>query len=399
MPARITGLTTRLITVPLLRSWGAEAPENHVIVTELTTDDGGTGHGFSWTPTIGPQAVKALLEHDIAPFIAGLEANPEIVWDQLWKRLHEAGGGGLTTIAMAGVDLALWDLKAWQAGTSVTGLLGRRHDSVEVYGSGVNLHYSLEQLVEQARRWVAAGHNAVKIKVGKAELREDAERVAAVRQVIGPDRLLMIDANQRWDLAHTFRALEVLGEYGLEWLEEPLRADDLWAYRRLRKHSPVPIALGENVHTIYRFRDFIEAEAVDIIQPNIVRVGGITPFRRIVELARANSIRVAPHLLPELSGQLALTLADAVSVEDVEDASFEQLGILAGPSPVKISNSTGKSRLSSTDRPGLGFEFAGKAAQLPAIESAVPESGVPESAGPEIAVPDSKGNCIEYSNS
>ncbi len=100
-------------------------------------------------------------------------------------------------------------------------------------------------------------------------------------------------------------------EYGLEWLEEPIRADDLWAYRRLRKHSPVPIALGENLHTIYRFRDFIEAEAVDIIQPNIVRVGGITPFRRIVELARTNSIRVMPHLLPELSGQLALTLAEA----------------------------------------------------------------------------------------
>ena len=227
---------------------------------------------------------------------------------------------------------------------------------------------------------MAAGHNAVKIKVGKPELREDAERVAAVRQVIGPDRLLMIDANQRWDLAHTFRALEVLGEYGLEWLEEPIRADDLWAYRRLRKQSPVPIALGENVHTIYRFRDFIEAEAVDIIQPNIVRVGGITPFRRIVELARTNSIRVAPHLLPELSGQLALTLAEAVSVEDVEDASFEQLGILDGPSPVRIRNS----RLTSSGRPGLGFEFSSQPAPLPA---------------PDSSVPDSKGNRIEYSNS
>ncbi|BCW07856.1 mandelate racemase/muconate lactonizing enzyme family protein [Arthrobacter sp. NtRootA1] len=377
MTARITGLTTRLITVPLLRSWGAEAPENHVIVTELSTDGGGVGHGFSWTPTIGPQAVKALLDYDIAPFILGLEPNPEAVWDQLWKRLHEAGGGGLTTIAMAGVDLALWDLKARQADTSVTALLGQRQESVEVYGSGVNLHYSLEQLVEQAQRWVAAGHKAVKIKVGKPELREDAERVAAVRQVIGPDRLLMIDANQRWDLAHTFRALDVLGEYGLEWLEEPIRADDLWAYRRLRKHSPVPIALGENVHTIYRFRDFIEAEAVDIIQPNIVRVGGITPFRRIVELARANSIRVAPHLLSELSGQLALTLAEAVSVEEVEDASFEQLGILAEPSPIRIRNS----RLSSASRPGLGFDFAQKPA---ARESSAPES---------------KGNHIEYSNS
>ncbi|HAG60211.1 MAG TPA: racemase [Arthrobacter bacterium] len=349
----IAGLTTRLLTVPLLRSWGVEAPENHVIVTEIQTDDGGAGHGFSWTPTIGPQAVRALLDHDIAPFITGLPANPETVWDALWKRLHEAGGGGLTTIAMAGVDLALWDLQARRAQTSVTGLLGQRQESAEVYGSGVNLHYTLEELVAQTERWVAAGHRAVKIKVGKPDIREDAERVAAVRSVLGPDRKLMIDANQRWDLPATFKALDVLAEYGLECLEEPIRADDLWAYRRLRKHSPVPIALGENLHTIYRFRDFIEAEAVDIIQPNIIRVGGITPFRRIVELARTNSIRVMPHLLPELSGQLALTLAEPTLVEDVEDASFEQLGILAGPSPVRFSDG----RLTLTDQPGLGFRF------------------------------------------
>lgn len=352
---RITGLHTRLLTVPLRRSWGQEAPENHVIATEIQTDDGAAGRGFSWTPTIGPQAVQALLDYDIAPFITGMEASPEGVWDLLWKRLHEAGGGGLTTIAMAGVDLALWDLQARRAGASVTALLGQRQDAVETYGSGVNLHYSLDELVAQVERWVAAGHRAVKVKVGKPDVREDAERLDAVRSVLGPDRKLMIDANQRWDLPATFRALDVLGEYGLEWLEEPLRADDLWAYRRLRKQSPVPIALGENLHTVYRFRDFIEAEAVDIIQPNIVRVGGITPFRRIVELARTHSIRVMPHLLPELSGQLALTLAEPTLVEDVEDAGFGQLGILDGPSPVRISGN----RLTLAGTPGLGFSFTG----------------------------------------
>ncbi|MGA7205415.1 MAG: mandelate racemase/muconate lactonizing enzyme family protein [Specibacter sp.] len=354
MAAKITALRTRLLTVPLRRSWGAQVPVNHIIATTVETDDGGTGHGFSWTPTIGPQAVKALLDHDIAGFAVGCPAEPEPLWDALWLHLHEAGGGGLTTIAMAGLDLALWDLAARNAGVSVAGLLGQRRDSVEVYGSGVNLHYTLEELVAQAERWVAAGHSAVKIKVGKPEIAEDVERVAAVRSVIGPDRALMIDANQRWDLPTTLRALSRLEQFRLHWLEEPLRADDLWAYKQLRRHSPVPIALGENVHTIQRFRDFIGAGAVDVIQPNIVRVGGITPFRRIVELARAHSVAVAPHLLPELSGQLALTLANAVAVEDVEDSSFEQLGILAGPSPVSISNS----RLSGTGLPGLGLAFA-----------------------------------------
>lgn len=330
---------------------------NHFIATTVTTDDGGFGHGLSWTPTIGPQAVLALLQHDIAQFVTGLPARAEEVWDALWVRLHEAGGGGLTTIAMAGVDLALWDLAGRQAGCSVPDLLGRRRDVVPLYGSGVNLHYSLDELVEQAQRWVAEGRQAVKVKVGRPDLREDAERVAAVREVIGPDRALMIDANQRWDLATTLRALDRLAQYGLHWLEEPIRADDLSAYRRLRPSSPVPIALGENVHTLHRFRDFMEAGAVDIIQPNIVRVGGITPFRRIVELARANGTAVAPHLLPELSGQLASTLAEPVWVEVVEGATMAELGILAGPSPISISDEG----LTVTGRPGLGLELRSRA--------------------------------------
>jgi L-alanine-DL-glutamate epimerase-like enolase superfamily enzyme len=350
---RITGLRTRLLTLPLSRPWGPSVQENHVIATEVQTDDGGTGFGFSWTPTIGPTAVQALLDRDIAAFVPGIEADPELVWDALWKHLHEAGGGGLTTIAMAGVDLALWDLRARRAGTSLTGLLGRRHETVQVYGSGVNLHYSQDELVAQVERWVGEGKSAVKIKVGKPNIREDVERVSAVRDVLGPNRRLMIDANQRWDLPTTLRAIDALGEFDLEWLEEPIRADDLWAYAQLRKQSSVPIALGENVHTIYRFRDFIAAGAVDIIQPNVVRVGGITPFRRIVELARTHSIKVTPHLLPELSGQLALTLAEPTWVEDVEDASFELLGALTAPAPITISEGS----LSSTGQEGLGLSF------------------------------------------
>lgn len=351
MSPKITGLRTELVTAALRRSWGPGVPENHFIATTVTTDDGAVGHGFSWTPTIGPRAVLALLEHDIAPFVVGMPSSAEVVWDALWAHLHEAGGGGLTTIAMAGVDLALWDLAARRAECSLPDLLGRRHETVPVYGSGVNLHYSLDELIEQTRRWVAQGRQAVKVKVGKPELREDAERIAAVRDVLGPDRALMIDANQRWDLPTTLRALDRLAEYRLHWLEEPIRADDLSAYRRLRRSSPVPIALGENIHTIHRFRDFIEADAVDIIQPNIVRVGGISPFRHIVELARANSVAVAPHLLPELSGQLAVTLAETAWVEAVDGATLAELGVLAGSAPVSIT----ESGLSVTGQPGLGL--------------------------------------------
>lgn len=349
----IVSLDTRLARIPLRRPWGPDVREVHLIEVGVTDSAGSTGVGFSWTPTIGAEAVRALLDHDIRRFAIGREAEPESLWDALWAYLHEAGSGGITTIAMAGLDLALWDLRARVAETSITTLLGSRRETVEVYGSGVNLHYSLDELVVQVERWVATGYDAVKVKVGKPDLQEDLDRIAAVRDVLGPDRRLMVDANQRWDLATARRSLDALSRFDLAWMEEPLRADDLWGHAELRAGTAVPIALGENLHTVHRFGDFIRAGAVDIVQPNVVRVGGITPFLRIAALADESDIRLAPHLLPELSGQLALALDRPTMVEDVEDAGFAQLRILAGGSPVALTGA----RLRSTGKTGLGFEF------------------------------------------
>lgn len=285
----------------------------------------------------------------------GGPSDPAVVWDRLWRHLHEAGGGGVTTIAMAGIDLALWDLRCRRLGAGLVDVLGRRRESVEVYGSGVNLHYPLEELVAQAARWVEAGHDAVKMKVGRPDLAEDVERVAAVREVIGPGRRLMIDANQRWDLPTARRAVAALSRFDLYWVEEPLLADATWAYAQLRVAVDVPIALGENAHTIHRFRDLLDAGACDVVQPNVVRVGGVTPFLRIASLARTYGVAVAPHLLPELSGQLALCLPEPTLVEDVEDASFAALGCLAEPSGVTMAD--GRLTVDGS-RPGLGLTFA-----------------------------------------
>ncbi|GLW08504.1 racemase [Microtetraspora sp. NBRC 13810] len=332
---RISEVRVSARTVPLPRPWGPDVPVNHVIVCEVGADDGRTGVGFSWTPQIGAGAVRAMLESECRPAVLGLPAHPELVWDRLWRHLREAGGGGVTTIAMAAIDIALWDLRCGERG--LADVLGRRRDSVPVYGSGVNRHYSPEELVAQAERWAAAGYPAVKIKVGRDDLREDVERVAAVRRAVGPDTLLMVDANQRWDLLRARRAIAELEPYGLHWVEEPLPADDLAGQVRLRESVRVPIALGESLYTVYEFRDLLTAGACDVVQPNVVRVGGITPFLRIAELARAFDVPVHPHLLPEISGQLALALPLPPMVEDVEDASFAALGLLAEPYPVRIA--------------------------------------------------------------
>jgi L-alanine-DL-glutamate epimerase-like enolase superfamily enzyme len=352
-PPTIDRVAVRRIGVPLARPWAADVQAVSVLEVVLHDSDGGVGSGFSWTPSIGASAVAALLRDDVAGFAVGRPAEPGL-WQAAWEHLHEAGGGGITTIALAGLDLALWDLAGRRADRPVADLLGRRTAGQPVYGSGVNLHYSQEELIEQAWRWIARGLTAAKIKVGRADLAEDIDRVAAVREVLGPDRALMVDANQRWDLPHAIAAAEALRPFGLTWLEEPLRADDTAGYVALRREAGIPIAQGENAHTIHRFRDLIDGGAVDVVQPNIVRVGGITPFLAIAALADERGVELAPHLLLEVSGQLAVTRPRRTWVEDVEGARFDEVGVLAAPTGTRITDG----RLTPGTRPGLGIEFA-----------------------------------------
>jgi L-alanine-DL-glutamate epimerase-like enolase superfamily enzyme len=348
----------RLVRVPLTRPWGADVTSVGVIATQVTRSDGAEGWGFSWTPQIGAEAVLALLAHDITSFAIGRDARPGAIWDDLWRHLHEAGSGGITTIAMAGLDLALWDAEARSLGKPLSQRLGRERDTVRAYGSGVNLHYSLDELVAQVGRWVDDGYQAVKVKVGKPDLAQDVERIAAVRDILGPGRALMIDANQRWDLTRASQALDALERFDLAWIEEPLRADQLDGHVELARRTSVPIAVGENLHTSYRFGEFLDSGGARIVQPNIVRVGGITPFLRIAAIAAEHGAALHPHLLPELSGQLALTLPASGGVEpmaeDVEDAGFAGLGALRDPSPVLIAAGT----LAEQPHEGIGIRFA-----------------------------------------
>lgn len=358
----IAAFDARLVRVPLTRPWASDVTSVGVIATHVVRSDGAEGWGFSWTPQIGAEAVHALLANDITAFAVGRSADPGAEWRALWTHLHEAGGGGLTTIAQAGLDLALWDAAVRAEGTSLPGFLGAQRESVAAYGSGVNLHYTEDELVAQVRRWVDAGFDAVKVKVGKPDLAEDLDRMRAVREVLGPDRALMIDANQRWELDRATDSLEVLAEISPAWIEEPLRADDLHGHielaARLAASSGIPIAVGENLHNVYRFDDFLRTGAAQIVQPNVVRVGGITPFLGIAAIAAEYRAAVHPHLLPELSGQLALCLRPVPGVaepmvEDVEDAAFAALGALEDDSPVAIADG----RLRLMEHAGLGLRF------------------------------------------
>src|SRR5215475_14178064 len=240
------------------------------------------------------------------------------------------------------------------AGLGLADLLGRQRDRVPVYASGVNRHLTLDELTEQVSRWVAAGHTRVKIKVGRPSLDEDVERVAAVRRIIGPGRPLIVDANQLWDLPTARRAAAALSPFDIFWLEEPLPAEDFQAYATLRAAIGIPVAAGESLYTEAQFRDVLLAGAVDYLQPNVCRVGGITPFLRIARLARLFGVPVMPHLLPDISGQLALCLPLPAMIEDIDAGSFAALGALARPSGVVITGGS----LEAQTPPGHGLVFA-----------------------------------------
>ncbi|KQP56856.1 mandelate racemase/muconate lactonizing enzyme family protein [Agreia sp. Leaf283] len=372
MTATIAAVRTRRLSARMPRPWVPDEPHLHLVIVEVEDSDGLVGTGFSWTPTIGAAAVQAMIDTEIAPYAIGRTTDPQALWPALWLRLHEAGGAGITTIALAGLDTALWDLSGKRAALPLASLLGERRASVPVYGSGVNLHYPLDELVAQASRWVASGYDTVKIKVGGPSLAVDIERVGAVREAIGPDRTLLIDANQRWTLEQATTALDALSRFDLGWIEEPLRAEDTRGYRALRERTGVPIALGENIHTLQRFQDIVDAGFADVLQPNIIRVGGITPFLEIASfISTESSASLAPHLLIDLSGQLALAVGAETAVEDVDEASFESLGLITSPSPVEIVDA--RARLREDARPGLGLDFACTGISPTTSASLIPE--------------------------
>ncbi len=356
--SRITSMSSQAYRLRMPVPWGPGREHQHLIVTHLVADDGATGTGFTWTVDAGARAILAVLDDDCRPVVKDGPVAPELVWDRLRWQLREAGGG-IATLAVAAVDIGLWDMRARSGGKSLADLIGRRRDQAGVYASGVNRHLTLDELAEQVSRWVAAGHSRVKIKVGLPDLDQDVERVAAVRQIIGPRRHLMVDANQLWDLPTARRAAALLARFDIYWLEEPLPAQDTRGYARLRSAIDIPIAAGESLFSEAEFLDLLMLDGCDFIQPNVCRVGGITPFLRIASLARTFSIPVMPHLLPDISGQLAMCLPLPPLVEDIDQGSFAALGALEGPGGIAVQGDG----LRTLQAPGHGLAFAPAAAE------------------------------------
>ena len=287
-----------------------------LIVATVRTDDGVVGMGYSYTTGHAAAAVKAMLDTEIAPHAVGHSCrDAERLWEEAWWRTHWAGRGGVSTLAMAALDIALWDAQAVAAELPLYQYIGAHRTGIRGYGSGVNLSLSLPDLMAQAEGFVARGFTGYKLKVGRPSPREDAERLAALRQTLGPDGLLMVDANMGWTLAEALRRVKDLERHDVYWLEEPLIPEDIAGHAALARATTVPIAAGENLYTRYQFGDYVRADALHIVQADVVRCGGITEWLRIAHLAQASNRPMAPHFVAELHVHLLCAVPNALILE------------------------------------------------------------------------------------
>jgi L-alanine-DL-glutamate epimerase-like enolase superfamily enzyme len=360
--ATITRVACALYRVPLAEPvsdakviQGKQQPlgEVDVLVARVATSEGLEGLGFSYSKRAGGPALFAHARQ-IAPLIVG-EDPLDIgrIHDKLVWAAASVGRQGVSVQAVAAFDIALHDRRAKVAGVPLAKMLGSYRDSVRCYDTGGGfLSSDIETVIANAQRNLARGVGGIKLKVG-GDPKEDVARVRALRRSLGDDVPIMVDANQQWDRAAARRIGRRLEELDLTWIEEPLDAYDVDGHAALRATLDTPIASGEMLSSALDHRRFLDAGALDVIQPDAPRIGGITPYLRVATLADDVGVTVAPHFATPLHVHLAAAQPREGWVEwfDWLDPLFEERLELRG------------GRVLVPDRPGIGLTLSPRASE------------------------------------
>ncbi len=337
------------LAVPLSDSTHGEMPFFELITACLKDDQGREGLGYTFTVGAGGLAIQALIDRYLRPDLLGQDPRRiDQLWQRMWWRLHYVGRGGPASFAISAIDIALWDLAGKRQGEPLWRLLGGHRNRVKVYAGGIDLSFTLDALKEQTRRFLSQGYGAIKMKVGRPKLSEDVARVGAIRELLGPDVPLMVDANMRWTAEQAIRASRALSPFGLFWLEEPTIPDDLAGHIRIAREGALPIATGENMHTLYEFQNFITAGAVAFPEPDASNCGGITVWMKVARLAEAHNLPVTSHGIHDIHVH---TLAAVPNASYLEGHGFGLEHYITHP--LRIENG----EAIAPDRPGHGVEL------------------------------------------
>lgn len=290
-----------------------------LLLAEIETEEGHHGLGFTYTLRTGGPAQFAHAR-EIAPLLIGEDPNDI---SRLWNKMVWAGASigrsGLGPQAIAAFDTALWDLKARRANLSLAKLLGSQRDAVRCYNtSGGYLQASVDEIIEKSTASLEKGIGGIKMKVGHPNRHIDLARVTAIRKHLGDDVPLMVDVNQQWDRTTALRMGRILEQFNLQWIEEPLDAWDVEGHRMLSSQLDTPIGTGEMLTSAREVTDFIRQNAMDVVMHDAPRVGGITPFLRVQQMAEEYGLMMAPHFVMEIHLHLASAYAHETWVEHFE---------------------------------------------------------------------------------
>ncbi len=318
-------------------------------IVRIFDADGGIGTGYSYTIGTGGPSIMKLIELTLAPALIGREASEiERIWRDLLFLTHATSVGAITSLSLAAIDTALWDLKCRRHGEPLHLMAGGAQSRIPLYTTeGGWLHIETAELVDDALKAKALGFGGSKIKIGRPHVSEDVARLEAVRNAVGPAFEIMTDANQRFTLDEAIRRARCLTPLDIAWLEEPLTADDLGGHVRLSQSTTLPIAVGESLYSPPHFRDYLQQGACSIVQTDVARIGGITPWLKVAHLAECFNVPVCPHFLMELHVSLCAAVPNARWVEYIPqiDSLTEK--------PMQIENGHA---IPSND-PGLGIAW------------------------------------------
>jgi L-alanine-DL-glutamate epimerase-like enolase superfamily enzyme len=317
-------------------------------IVRIVTDDG-EGVGYTYTIGQGGSSVVALIRDHMAPWLIGRDAAMmEEIWKGLFFLTHATSVGAITSLALAAIDTALWDLRCRRAGLPLHVMAGGAQHRVPIYSTeGGWLHVDAKALVDDALAVKAKGFGGTKIKVGRPHVSEDVARLRAVREAVGPGFEIMTDANQGFTVSEAIRRARAFEAFDLAWFEEPLPAEDIDGHVRLSRSTSLPVAIGESLYHPSHFREYLQRGACSIVQVDVARIGGITPWLKTAHLAETFNVLVCPHFLMELHVGLCAAVPSAAWVEYIP-----QLDDIT-TSRIRIENGFAI----PSDRPGLGIEW------------------------------------------
>jgi len=339
------------IPLPVVLSDSTHGDMTHfeVVTARITDGDGVEGIGYTYTVGVGGGAIHNLIEKDLGPGLIGRDAGLiEAIWNHMWWAAHYVGRGGLTVHAISALDIALWDLKAKRAGLPLWRLLGGSDPQVKAYAGGIDLQFPLDKLLKQTEDNLARGFRAIKMKVGRDNTAEDIERVGEMRNYLGDGFPLMVDANMRWQVDQAIRVARRLREFDLVWLEEPTIPDDFAGHARILSEGGVPLAAGENLHSLYEFEHLLSANGVTYPEPDVSNCGGITVWMKVAALAEARNLSVTSHGVHDLHVHLLAAIPNA---SYLEAHGFGLERFIAHPMEIVEGYAT------APERPGHGVEF------------------------------------------